>query len=1016
MSRNPMLSSTVRRVLLSSAAVAVIAAPAARAADENIQEVIVTGSRIPQPNLTSISPVQSVGADQIKIEGVTRVEDLINNLPQAFADLGGNLSNGSPGTATVSLRNLGNQRTLVLVNGRRLMPGDPTQNGNAAPDLNQIPSALVERVEVLTGGASAVYGADAVAGVVNFIMNDHFEGVRVDANYGFYQHNQHNDEIAGLVRDRGFDLPASNVTDGTSKDITFILGGNFADGAGNVTVYAGYRKIDALSQAQRDFSACSLGSGDAFACEGSSTAFPGRFFSNNPNDPANDPNGAFDSYTVGADGQLRPYTTNDAYNFAPTNYYQRPDERYTAGLFAHLKVSDKAELYSEFQFMDDRNIAQIAPSGAFLGSGLGTSGGVPDGTWQVNCNNPYLSSSQLAAFCVDPSTGAPLAADALANVTFGRRNVEGGPRFDDLGHTAYRAVLGSRGDIADGWTYDVYGLYGTTRLSENYQNDVSIARLSKALLAVDDGNGNVICAANANGANAAPGCVPYNIWQPGGVTAQAVAYLGTPGFSSGFTKEMVASGSVTGDLSRYGLKMPGASDGLGVAFGAEYRDESVDLKTDQEFFSGDLAGQGSPTLPIHGGFNVWELFAEARLPILQGKAFAESLTAEAGYRYSDYDLGFSTSTYKAGLEWAPTSDVRLRGSYQRAVRAPNLQELYLAAKVQLDGTTDPCAGGVDLDADPTGNTLATGFTRAQCALTGVSNAAFGNIVENGASQYNGLVSGNPDLKPESSDTVSFGLVFTPAFLPGFSASLDYFDIKVKDVISTYGADFIVNSCAQSGNPLYCGFVSRVPDTGGAADGSLWIGSGGFIEDGTFNLGELRTKGIDLNADYRMDIGNAGRLAFSLSGTFTDAFETTPVKGGSSYDCVGFYGTVCLTPIPEWRHRLRTTWSIKDNLDVTLTWRHIDSTKLDHTSSDPNLTGNVDATDARLGSRDYLDLTGSYTFLENYTFRVGVNNLTDKDPPLLGSSNAISTLSNGNTFPQVYDTLGRFGFVNLTIDF
>ncbi|HEY4366438.1 MAG TPA: TonB-dependent receptor [Steroidobacteraceae bacterium] len=1009
MFRNPLLSSAVRRVLVSGAALAVIAVPTAHAADDTIQEVVVTGSRIPQPNLTSISPVQSVGADQIKIEGVTRVEDLINNLPQAFADLGGNLSNGSPGTATVSLRNLGNQRTLVLVNGRRLMPGDPTQNGNSAPDLNQIPSALVERVEVLTGGASAVYGADAVAGVVNFIMNDHFEGVRIDANYGFYQHNQHSDTIAGLVRDSGYALPSDNVTDGVSRDITFMLGGNFADGAGNVTVYAGYRKVDALSQAQRDFSACSLGSGDSFGCEGSSTAVPGRFFSNSPTDPNTD------GYTIGSNGQLRPYLASDGYNFAPTNFYQRPDERYTAGLFAHLKVSDKSEVYTEFQFMDDRNLAQIAPSGAFLGSGLGVTNGVPNGAWSVNCNNPYLSSSQLAAFCVDPSTGAALAPDAIADVTFGRRNVEGGPRIDDLGHTSYRAVLGSRGDIADGWTYDVYGLYGTTRLTENYQNDVSIRRMGNALLAVTDTNGNVVCAANANGANGAPGCVPYNIWQPGGVTPEALAYIQTPGFSSGFTKEIVTSGAITGDLGRYGLKMPGASDGLGVAFGAEYRDERVDLKTDQEFYSGDLAGQGAPTLPIHGGFNVWELFAEARLPILQGKPFAEALTAEAGYRYSDYNLGFTTDTFKAGLEWAPTTDVRLRGSYQRAVRAPNLQELFLAPKVQLDGSTDPCSGGLDAD-DPSGNTLASGFTRSQCARTGVSGATFGNVVENSASQYNGLVSGNRDLKPESSDTVSFGVVFTPTFINGLTASVDYFDIKVKDVISSYGADFIVTTCALTGNPLYCGFVHRVPDSGGPADGSLWIGTGGYIEDGTFNLGELRTRGVDVSADYRLDIGNLGRLAFSLSGTYTDSYETTPVKGGGSYDCVGLYGTVCLQPIPEWRHRLRTTWSIKDNLDVTLTWRHIDATKLDHTSSDPDLAGEVPLTDAKLGSREYIDLTGSYTFMENYTLRLGVNNLMDKDPPLLGSSSAISTLTNGNTFPQVYDTLGRFGFVNLTIDF
>jgi iron complex outermembrane receptor protein len=247
MNTNNSLRRAVRCALLTSAAAALAGAlPAHAQEDSTIQEVVVTGSRIPQPNLTSVSPVTAVGSDQVKIEGVTRVEDLINNLPQAFADFGGNLSNGSTGAATVNLRNLGSQRTLVLVNSRRLMPGDPTQNGAASADLNQIPAALIERVEVLTGGASAVYGADAVAGVVNFIMNDKFEGVRLDAQYSMYQHNNEDDVIQDLVRESNYALPKSNVRDGYSKDLTFIAGINTPDGRGNATVYIGYRTLDPI--------------------------------------------------------------------------------------------------------------------------------------------------------------------------------------------------------------------------------------------------------------------------------------------------------------------------------------------------------------------------------------------------------------------------------------------------------------------------------------------------------------------------------------------------------------------------------------------------------------------------------------------------------------------------------------------------------------------------------------------------------------------------------------------------
>src|SRR5262245_59855323 len=344
---NHRLRQAIRLALAGSAATSAMLSVAAIAQDQPAEEtelgaVVVTGSRIPQPNLTSISPVTSVSNEEVKLAGVTRVEDLVNNLPQAFADFGGDLSNGATGAATVNLRNLGAQRTLVLINSRRLMPGDPTQNGNATPDLNQVPAALVDRVEVLTGGASAVYGADAVAGVVNFIMNDHFEGVRLDAQYSLYQHNNNN-EVGDIVEARGFETPDSNVTDGYTRDFTFIMGMNTGDGRGNATVYVGYRTLDALLQAERDFSSCSLASGDNFTCVGSGTTSPSRLQALNQTTGAN-----AGSFVTNPDGTLHPYVAaNDAYNFAPANYYQRPDDRYTAGLFAHYDANDHVQAYSE---------------------------------------------------------------------------------------------------------------------------------------------------------------------------------------------------------------------------------------------------------------------------------------------------------------------------------------------------------------------------------------------------------------------------------------------------------------------------------------------------------------------------------------------------------------------------------------------------------------------------------------------------------------------------------------------
>jgi iron complex outermembrane recepter protein len=1014
MTRNSEIARAVRHALVMSAvATASVTSLTAQAQDqeqeEAVQTVTVTGSRIPLPNLTSISPVTAISSDDIKAEGVTRVEDMINNLPQAFADFGGNLANGATGASTVNLRGLGSQRTLVLVNGRRLMPGDPTQNGAASADLNQIPSALVERVEVLTGGASAVYGADAVAGVVNFIMNDNFEGVRFDGQYSFYQHKNNNEDAQALVNARNFNLPDSNVMDGYGKDITLLAGVNSPDGRGNATVYVGFRKLQTLTQAERDFSACALNSSapgvedGKLVCGGSGTTAPAQF---QAIDQATG-GAAGQNFTLDQAGNFIPYVgARDAFNFAPTNFYQRPDERKTAGLFAHYDISDKAKFYSEFMFMDDRTDAQIAAGGVFLGSGPGQPPFFSN--YLINCNNPFLSAQQVKELCTDQNVPA----DGNALVGIGRRNVEGGGRNDDLRHTSYRAVVGMRGDISDGWTYDAYGLYGTTVFSDTNTNDFSRSRVNKALLASTDANGNIVCSVNAdtNLANDDPACVPYNIFSPNGVTPEQLAYLQLQGTQTGSTTEQVVSGSIAGDLGRYNIKMPGATDGLGIAFGAEYRQEESELDADAILEANDLAGQGAPTLDTNGLYNVREIFTEARLPILQDKNFARVLSVEAGYRYSDYSLGFSTDTYKFGADWAPIDDIRFRGSYQRAVRAPNVQELFLQTRVQLDGVTDPCA------VDPTAEagTLPEASLE-QCLRTGLTAAQYqdanGNFLQgNPASQYNGLVGGNPNLLPESSDTISFGLVYTPQFAPGLSVALDYYDIKVEDAIGQVGADFALGQCLDTGDPTFCSLIKRSPT------GSLWLGDTGFVIDPFVNTGSQQVKGIDLDTNYRFNLpGDLGRVGLSFIGTYLNENVFEPFSGLGTYDCAGLYGATCLQPSPEWRHKARATWTSPLNFDVTVTWRYIQSVDLDSTSSNPLLSGAVIASDAKLGARNYIDLSGSYS-IQKLTLRLGINNLFDKDPPVFGGSSATSVLTSGNTFPQVYDTLGRYVFLGLTADF
>ena len=1013
MTRNTEIARAVRYALLmgtvtAAAATSLPAAAQTQQAQATEQEttplatVVVTGSRIPQPQLESVSPVTVVGSEEISQTGVTRIEDLLNQLPQVMADFGSMDSNGATGEATVSLYGLGASRTLVLVNGRRLMPGDPTQTGNAAPDLNQIPSALVERVDVLTGGASAVYGADAVAGAVNFVMNDHFQGVRIDANYNFNNHQNHDTWVQGLESSFNITPPQHTVNDGYGRDFTIIAGGNFADGRGNATMYAGYRRLDAVTEASRDFSKCSLTtSGGHISCGGSLTSARGTFLLN----------GAF--YTIGAGNALTPAVfagpTTTLFNYAPQNYYQRPDERYTAGSFAHYDINEHAQAYMEFMFMDDRSIAQIAPSGAFFFSGTGTTAGVPDATWEVNCNNPYLSPSEYAGFgCTSPADEA--------HVAFGRRNVEGGPRYDDLGHTGFRTVVGVKGDINDAWSYDAYLQNGITRLSEEYFNDVSKSRITYALNAVAGPGGTVICAANANGANGAPGCVPWNIFQVGGVTPAAAAYIGEVGLTKGATTERVADASVTADLGKEGIQLPTAHHGLGISFGTEYREEKTELDPDEEFQLNDLAGQGAPVLPTDGSFHVWEGFTEARLPLVEDMPGFKSLSIEAGYRYSEYNLAFgSTNTFKAGLEWAPISDVRLRAMFNRAVRAPNLQELFLQPRVQLDGTIDPCAG-----AAPTP-------TLAQCELTGVTPAEYGHVASNPASQYNGLVGGNPDLSPEVANTYTVGFVVTPTLLPAFNATIDYYNIKINNFITSYGANFILTECIASGLPLYCDKIHRAPAVGAAADGSLFAGTNSYVSDGIYNLGWQSAQGIDITSSYKLDIGKAGKIDFDFVANYDIKFATEPVPGLGSYNCAGYYGATCGVPAPKWKHKLRATWRTPiPALDGWIDWRKIGTVANENTQSNPLLNGPTSPYDPAgpnlatqpgtwLSARSYIDLGASYLVASKVTLRVGVNNVFDRDPPLVDLDYLPGVFGNGNTFPQVYDTLGRYIFINVTAD-
>ena len=975
----------MRQRLLASSMIcgaALLATQAQAQGTNEVQEVVVTGSRIPQPNLTSISPVTSINASDIRAQGVTRIEDMINTLPQAFASQGAFISNGASGTATVNLRGLGSSRTLVLLDGRRIMPGDP---GSSAADLNFIPSALVERVEVLTGGASSTYGADAVSGVVNFLMQRNFEGFKVDVQYSTYQHKNDNTGVQAIIKAKQatatdksqFVVPSSNVTDGDGVAVSVAFGANTSDDKGNITAYATWRHNNPILQGNRDYSTCTFNSGNAFTCGGSGTAVPARFGS-----LIVDPSGPGNTFRA-------RNSATDVYNYGPTNYYQRPDERYNLGAFAHYDVSEWATAYMDVMFMDDRSVAQIAPGGIFAGA------------YGVNCDNPLMTATQQTQLC-----GAAAGTATIKTQTVARRNVEGGPRQEDIRHNAYRIVLGLKGDLSEAWSYDAYLQYGTAQTSSTRTGYFLVPNIKNALVARRNAAGQIVCQSVIDGTD--PACVPYNIFQLGKVTPEALKYLLTDSSGIGELKQSVVSGSVTGELGEYGVKSPFAEEGVGVAFGAEYREESSSSKSDYVAAKGLLSGTGGASPPVSGGYDVYELFGEARIPLVENLPLVQKATLQLGYRYSDY-ASQNTNTYKIEGDWDVIDGLRFRAGYNHAVRAPNISNLFSPQNVVLDGTTDPCAG-----------LTASNPLVAKCAQAfSLTTAQVLAIEKNPAPQYNGLTGGNPNLKPENADTYTVGVVYQPSFLPGFNASIDYFNIKIEDAIGGIGADLAINRCLSTLDPFFCGLVKR------DAQGSLWLSNQGYIIDTTLNTGSTSTAGVDVNLSYRRDLADFGlddygSLSFDFVGTWLDYLKTESLPGDPQYDCVALYGTSCGTPNPEWRHKFRVNWATPfwGDLQVGLQWRYSSEVTLDAFDSDPQLNSPdlQYPTDKTLPSQSYFDLTASFKVKDNYTVRLGVNNVLDEDPPLVGGSACPTGPCNGNTYSQVYDAAGRYLFIGLKADF
>ncbi|MEJ2359541.1 MAG: TonB-dependent receptor, partial [Deinococcales bacterium] len=851
------------------------------------EEMEVTGTLIPRPTLEALSPVATLEPEQIQSSGVTRLEDLLTTLPQVFASQNSTQSNTATGTATVDLRYLESERTLVLIDGKRMVAGDAYE---VAPDLNFIPSFLVKRVDILTGGASSVYGADAVAGVVNFVLDREFEGMRSGLQYNLYQHDTSNSTARRINEEAGYDVPTGSVWDGGTVDAYVAFGGKFGEGKGHAIGYLEYRQVSALLKNRRDYTNCSVLGGvsvDGPSCGGSSTNPYGRFLVFDP--VTGDTVGDWTLDDNGPGNTLIPFGgSGHFYNYGAVNFLQRPDKRWTGGGFINYKWNDNFEGYLDVMLMDDVSDAQIAPSGSFVGATA------------INCNNPLLSADEYQKFCVEAGYGPT----DIADITTLRRNVEGGPRNSHFEHTAYRLLAGLRGDIGNNWSYDVYGMHAQVRSPQEYQNDLNSQNLQNALFVITDPeSGQPVC---MDPTAVAAGCVPWNVFELGGVTPAAQAYITLPLMLNSAVQTQLVSAKVNGDLEDYGWKFPSASEGVKLAVGGEWRREKLFVHTDYAYQQGWATGQGGKVLSVDGEYSVKEGFAEVLVPVVQDVPGAQDLTLELGYRYSDYSTTGSASTWKAQASYAPIPGLKFRVGHSRATRSPNVQELFRPQTVLLQGNEDPCAGP-----DPV-------FTPEQCLRTGVPLDKYGLVLENPASQYNALLGGNPDLQQEVGDTDYAGVVVTPPGLPGFTAALDYFNIEVTNIIDNYFPDDVIRQCALTGAPELCDRIHRDERN------TLWLYRTGYTISVDDNIGKRKSEGVDVNSSYLVPLGSSF-LNFSLMGTYviSQAIDT----GLYQYDCVGLFGDTCGIPMPHWRHRFLASWEVGKST-ATLGWRMQGPVKVD----------------------------------------------------------------------------------------
>jgi len=1013
--------------------------------DEVIEEILVTGTRIKNPNVIAASPVMTIGMDEIGLKQTPNIERVFRDLPITIPGDGENVNNGTDGQATLDLRGLGPGRSLILIDGKRLAPYSVW--GIVSTDV--IPVNMVERVDIVTGGASAVYGSDAMSGAINFILRDDFEGFELGLGYS--------------------DTDSGQAINGGGDDTTYInalFGVAFDDDRGHIVFGGGHTSRGAVLLSERafglfgvsSFTGSGLGAPPAEPtpdCSGNTsfTTAHSTQVGSTTAIPATLELRSGSRYQFRDDMSIAPFTGLGAdtrcarLNFNPFNYYQTPQERWQATTIASYDFNDHVEFYARASFSANESTFQIAPSGTF---------GTP---FTIPVMNPFFTDATRTTIVNDLNAGAvewvstntqvlndllalpnpteddldsiaglqaALAADPLGFSAVGiqdlgsdgvfdnsdsftstarRRTLELGVRSGIYDTDYFQYVLGVRGNLPgamDGWNYDVSYQRGESNKVDTRDGFTNLPNLQTGINTVDANR----CITPQGVLTEFP-CTPINIFGPMGSITDAQR---DDGFFIAVASDLQKStqtiyhASIDGTIER--LSLPSADDGLSLAFGIEHSDLTASTNPDECLKivpASCQGGAGGNRIPINGAYSSDEWFVEAILPLVQSKTGFENLSIELGYRGADYDVQGSTDSWKVGISWEIVPGFRLRAMEQQAVRVPNVGELFEPVTTGWEGATlDPCSIGNPNPPAP-GSEL---FNLCVNSGTGMLPSQVGVVPDIAFEGINVFYGSNPNAlpKPEEASTSTFGFVWEPEifdFLTATTISVDYYDITINDYINWPTAQEALDLCYVLADPATCNGIVRV----GGAFGEAGTG----VPTHWRNFAAYEAEGVDLVVNTGFDAGNIGEFAVALTAHqyLTNEFQTT--RASPVVDCAGFYGWLC-NPVPEYRHTLRVSW-FRDNLDASLLWRHIGGmdVEVDQASWLYPHFRSVDA-------QDYFDLTFGYEYRDFGRISLLVTNIMDEDPPILGNQTSSLFANSGNTFPSLFDTMGRTYFVHLKLTF